>query len=114
MNEKESDSPDLETQKAQAMQQVLFRNALMVTKHGNELPSNTETGYWEYCQTFPQFSNIMKQYGDRITQVMTKIYNHYGLTGRVGKLDLEEQLELVSDCNDVLMERISLTLWRIL
>ena len=37
---------------------------------------------------------------------MTKIYNHYGLTGRVGKLDLEEQLELVSDCNDVLMERI--------
>jgi hypothetical protein len=38
---------------------------------------------------------------------MTKIYGHYGLTGKVGKLDLEEQMELVSDNNDVLMERIS-------
>ena len=37
---------------------------------------------------------------------MTKIYGHYGLTGKVGKLDLEEQMELVSDNNDVLMERI--------
>ncbi len=37
---------------------------------------------------------------------MTKIYGHYGLTGKVGKLDLEEQLEFVSDSNDVLMERI--------
>lgn len=37
---------------------------------------------------------------------MTKIYGHYGLTGKVGKLDLEEQMELVSDSNDVLMERI--------
>ncbi len=37
---------------------------------------------------------------------MTKIYGHYGLTGKVSKLDLEEQLEFVSDSNDVLMERI--------
>ena len=37
---------------------------------------------------------------------MTKIYSHYGLTGKVGRLDLEEQMELVSDSNDVLMERI--------
>lgn len=37
---------------------------------------------------------------------MTKMYAHYGLTGKIGKLDLEEQLELVSDSNDVLMERI--------
>ena len=37
---------------------------------------------------------------------MTKLYGHYGLTGKVGKLDFEEQLELVSDSNDVLMERI--------
>ena len=37
---------------------------------------------------------------------MTKIYSHYGLTGRVGKLDFEEQLEFVSDRNAILMERI--------
>ena len=37
---------------------------------------------------------------------MTKIYHHYDLTGRVHKLDLEEQVEMVSDHNDVLMERI--------
>ena len=42
---------------------------------------------------------------------MTKIYNHYGLTGKVGKLDFEEQLELVSDSNDVLMERIASSLY---
>lgn len=37
---------------------------------------------------------------------MTKIYGHYGLTARIGRMDLEEQIELVSDSNDVLMERI--------
>lgn len=37
---------------------------------------------------------------------MTRLYGHYGLTGKVGKLDFEEQLEFVSDSNDVLMERI--------
>jgi len=37
---------------------------------------------------------------------MTKIYHHYDLTGKVHKLDLEEQVEMVSDNNDILMERI--------
>lgn len=35
-----------------------------------------------------------------------KIYGHYGLTGKIGKLDVEEGMELVSDSNDFLMERI--------
>ena len=37
---------------------------------------------------------------------MTKFYSHYGLTEKVGRLDLEEQMELVSDSNDILIERI--------
>ena len=37
---------------------------------------------------------------------MTKIYGHYGLTGKIGKLDVEEGMELISDSNDFLMERI--------
>lgn len=37
---------------------------------------------------------------------MTKMYAHYGLTGKIAKLDFEEQVELVSDSNDALMERI--------
>jgi len=107
MNGNENVSTDLEVQKAQALQKSLFRNALMVTKHSNQMPIDSE---WEYCQSFPQFSETMKKFRDRITQMMTKIYSHYGLTGRVGKLDFEEQLEFVSDRNAILMERISLTL----
>ena len=37
---------------------------------------------------------------------MMKIYGHYGLSGKFGKLDVEEGMELVSDSNDFLMERI--------
>jgi len=37
---------------------------------------------------------------------MTKIYGHYGLTGKIGKLDIEEGMELIFDSNDFLMERI--------
>ena len=37
---------------------------------------------------------------------MTKFYSHYGLTEKVGRLDLEEQMELVSDSNDILIEKI--------
>ena len=37
---------------------------------------------------------------------MNKVYQHYSLENKVGKLELEEQMELVSDSNDVLMERI--------
>lgn len=107
MNEKEGASTASEAPKTQITQQALFRNALMVTKHSNQLLSTTD---WEYCQSFPQFPEQMKMFGDRITQMMSKIYNHYGLTRKIGKLDLEEQLELVSDYNDALMERINLTL----
>ena len=37
---------------------------------------------------------------------MTKLYGHYGLTGKIGKLDVEEGMEMISDSNDFLMERI--------
>lgn len=98
---------------------------MKVTKYSNELPSSGSD--WDYYQSYPVYASAMKEFGGRITNLwvtaivkyknfvwsknfylsrMTKIYGHYGLTGKVGKLDLEEQMELVSDNNDILMERI--------
>ena len=37
---------------------------------------------------------------------MTKIYQHYGLNPRLKQLDVDEQIELISDSNDVIMEKI--------
>ncbi|XP_057373102.1 exosome component 10-like [Daphnia carinata] len=104
MNEKESEKNG----RAQEVQQTLFQSAMKVTKYSNELPGSGSD--WDYYQSYPAYASAMKEFGGRITNLMTKIYGHYGLTGKVGKLDLEEQMELVSDSNDVLMERINLSL----
>lgn len=104
MNEKESEKNGSVTE----VQQTLFQSAMKVTKYSNELPSSGSD--WDYYQSYPAYASAMKEFGGRMTNLMTKIYGHYGLTGKVGKLDLEEQMELVSDSNDVLMERINLSL----
>lgn len=89
----------------QTLNQELLKNAMRISRHSNSLPNRGLD--WDYYHSFPEFSSSMKHCSLKIIEMMKKMYQHHGLSKNIGRLDIEEQVEMVSDSNDALMERIN-------
>ncbi|CAN7986364.1 unnamed protein product [Ixodes hexagonus] len=82
----------------------VLRAVLQATKAGNEMPSSGED--FEYYSSFASFRQVMLSEGKDILKLMSSLASQQSGKGKFEGLDLEEKFDLLTDVNDMVLERV--------
>jgi len=86
-----------------------LKRILQATKISNDLPGEKREDY-DYYATFPEFRKIMTQQGKRLREMMKSQFNFHGIKAGVSATQVEDLVDLLTDANDTILERINMNL----
>jgi len=89
--------------------QAALKQIMMTTKSSNSIPGEKRED-WDYYDTFKGFRNVMSKQNSTIRSMIKTQLEYNGIKGRVSSTDVEELLDILSDANDVILERIGINL----
>ncbi|XP_030371136.1 exosome component 10 [Scaptodrosophila lebanonensis] len=86
-----------------------FRNVVAATRACNAFPQGTAR---ELYLTYPEYSKMMDEQSQRVMGLIGKVLSSQEVKGArsIQRRQLDEQTEMVQECNDILFERISTNL----
>jgi len=91
-----------------AYSQASLRQILLATKHSNAIPGDKKD--WDYYDTFSGFRSVMAKQNSDLRDMIKKQFEYNGVKGRVGATDVAELVDMLSDANDAILERVSINL----
>lgn len=100
--QEESTPEDIEAFTNQA-----FKNVVGATRAANAFPQgNARALYLSY----PGYARVMDELSQRVVGLIGNVFQAKEIKGDIKKRQLEEQFEMVQECNDILFERITTNL----
>ena len=92
-----------------AYSQASLRQILLATKLSNAIPGDKKD--WDYYDTFSGFRSVMAKQNSDLRDMIKKQFEYNGVKGRVGgATDVAELVDMLSDANDAILERVSMNL----
>ena len=92
---------------------IFMKESLMkingATKASNAIPCDRKED-WDYYSTFKAFRQVMKAQGNSIKQQMLTILKYNGIKVVNPGDNIADNLEMLTEANDQLLERISINL----
>eukprot|EP00092_Neocalanus_flemingeri_P021730 GFUD01023573.1.p1 GENE.GFUD01023573.1~~GFUD01023573.1.p1 ORF type:complete len:902 (-),score=286.05 GFUD01023573.1:77-2782(-) len=92
-----------------AYSQASLRQILLATKHSNAIPGEKKSD-WDYYDTFSGFRTVMAKQNSSLREMIRSQFEYNGVKGRLGATDVAELVDMLSDANDVILERVSMNL----
>jgi len=90
--------------------QSALRSILLSSKHSNQLPGEKKAD-WDYYSTFPAFRNVMSAENNVIRSLLRAQLSYNNIKAKLSSnADVSELVDILSDCNDSILERVSLHL----
>lgn len=87
---------------------ILFQEGLAsiveATKCTNAMPSGTARNLYS---AYPAFTKVLDSHSAQLLSIIHRVIKKQQVKGNIQKRDNEEQLELMLECNDVMLERIN-------
>ncbi|KAH8243887.1 hypothetical protein KR032_011130, partial [Drosophila birchii] len=87
--------------------QQAFKNVVAATRAANAFPQGTARSLY---LSYPGFARVMDNLSQRVVGLIGNVLHAKDVKGDVRKRQLDEQFELVQECNDMLFERITTNL----
>ncbi|KAH8264558.1 hypothetical protein KR038_010051 [Drosophila bunnanda] len=84
-----------------------FKNVVAATRAANAFPQGTARSLY---LSYPGFARVMDNLSQRVVGLIGNVLHAKEVKGDVRKRQLDEQFELVQECNDMLFERITTNL----
>ncbi|KAH8288540.1 hypothetical protein KR054_004639 [Drosophila jambulina] len=84
-----------------------FKNVVAATRAANAFPQGTARSLY---LSYPGFARVMDNLSQRVVGLIGNVLHAKDVKGDVRKRQLDEQFELVQECNDMLFERITTNL----
>ncbi|XP_031629161.1 exosome component 10 [Contarinia nasturtii] len=74
------------------------------TKCTNAFPSNASRNLYS---AYPAFNKAVQRHSDHILSMISKVVKLQHIKGNIQRRDNDEKMELLQECNDVMLERIN-------
>ncbi|XP_055326131.1 exosome component 10-like, partial [Sitodiplosis mosellana] len=74
------------------------------TKSTNAFPSNASRNLYS---AYPAFNKAVQRHSDHILSIISKVVKLQHIKGNIQRRDNDEKMELLQECNDVMLERIN-------
>ncbi|XP_017002610.3 exosome complex component 10 homolog [Drosophila takahashii] len=84
-----------------------FRNVVGATRAANAFPQGTARALY---LSYPGYARVMDDLSQRVVGLIGNVLQAKEIKGDIKKRQLEEQFEMVQECNDILFERITTNL----
>ncbi|KAH8340929.1 hypothetical protein KR059_009787 [Drosophila kikkawai] len=84
-----------------------FKNVVAATRAANAFPQGTARSLY---LSYPGFARVMDNLSQRVVGLIGNVLHAKEVKGDISKRQLDEQFELVQECNDMLLERINTNL----
>jgi len=92
-----------------AYSQASLRQILLATKHSNAIPGEKKAD-WDYYDTFNGFRSVMAKQNSNLRDMIRKQFDYNDVKGKVTSNDVAELVDMLSDANDIILERVSMNL----
>ncbi|XP_017083385.1 exosome component 10 [Drosophila eugracilis] len=105
----QADQPQVESaaEDVEAFTNQAFRNVVRATRSANAFPQGTSRAlYFSY----PGYARVMDDLSQRVVGLIGNVLKSKEIKGDIRKRQLDEQFEMVQECNDILFERITTNL----
>ena len=89
--------------------QESLKTISLATKASNAIPSDRKED-WDYYNTFKDFRQVMKVQGDTVKNKILSLLKYNGIKVSNPGDNVADNLEMLSEANDQLLERISMNL----
>jgi len=89
--------------------QASLKQILLATKHSNAIPGEKKAD-WDYYDTFSGFRSVMAKQNSTLREMIRKQFEYNGVKGKVVSNDVAELVDMLSDANDIILERVSMNL----
>ncbi|XP_033163505.1 exosome component 10 [Drosophila mauritiana] len=84
-----------------------FKNAIAATKAANAFPQGTARALY---LSYPGYARVIEDLTQRVVALIGNVLHSKDIKGDIKKRQMEEQFEMVQECNDLLFERITTNL----
>ncbi|EDV42698.1 uncharacterized protein Dana_GF18126 [Drosophila ananassae] len=84
-----------------------FKNVVGATKAVNAFPQGTARALY---MTYPGYARVIDDLSQRVVGLIGNVLQVEGIKGDIRKRQLDEQFEMVQECNDILFERVTTNL----
>ncbi|KAI8045661.1 hypothetical protein M5D96_001844, partial [Drosophila gunungcola] len=84
-----------------------FKNVVAATRAANAFPQGTARSLY---LSYPGYARVMDEMSQRVVGLIGNVFQAKEIKGDIKKRQLEEQFEMVQECNDMLFERITTNL----
>ncbi|EDV48932.1 exosome component 10 [Drosophila erecta] len=84
-----------------------FKNVIVATKAANAFPQGAARALY---LSYPGYARVMDDLSQRVVALIGNVLQAKDIKGDVRKRQVEEQFEMVQECNDILFERITTNL----
>ncbi|XP_023327767.1 exosome component 10-like [Eurytemora carolleeae] len=89
--------------------QANLKKILHATKLSNDLPGEKREDF-DYYSTFPEFRKVLSVQGRKLRDMLKMQLNFQGINSGVGSSQVEDLVDLLTDTNDTILERINMNL----
>jgi len=89
--------------------QTNLKRILGITKISNDLPGENREDY-DFYSTFPEFRKTMSTQGKKLKEMIKVQLGFQGIRSGVPTSEIEALVELLTDANDSILERINISL----
>ncbi|XP_016961271.1 exosome component 10 [Drosophila biarmipes] len=105
----QADQPQGETatEDVEAFTNQAFKNVVGATRAANAFPQGTARALY---LSYPGYARVMDDLSQRVVGLIGNVLQAKEIKGDIKKRQLEEQFEMVQECNDILFERITTNL----
>ncbi|KAH8383565.1 hypothetical protein KR009_009318, partial [Drosophila setifemur] len=84
-----------------------FKNVVLATRGVNAFPQGTARSLY---MTYPGYARVMDDLSQTVVGLIGNVLQAKDIKGDISKRQLDDQFEMVQECNDILFERITTNL----
>ncbi|XP_017057499.1 exosome component 10 [Drosophila ficusphila] len=105
--EQSASEGDNQIKDVEAFTNQAFKNVVAATRAANAFPQGTARALY---LSYPGYARVMDDLSQRVVGLIGNVLQAKQIKGDITKRQLDEQFEMVQECNDILFERITTNL----